>query len=476
MEKKKSIGFGARGWILIVVLFISFMTFQVFTNFPLNILADFYGGSQQVAMLLTIGTLIGIVLQIVISSFVGKIKSIKKVTAVIGAVALVMAVCVSAIPRTNLGLWSACYLVVNVVVTMYALFFLSIIAGQWFPTRKGTVMGIATIAYPFTNGVIGFFAGSVMNLGPDTEMFMGAMMAPAGTFPDEVVAAANGAFSSSVLSGFLPFLIAAAVGYILFLLFVTDYPEQCGAYRDNDKSMTPEIARKMMAEEIENKRTTVWKIGHIFMNRDFWFAAVTCGLILMGAIGIMTQSQNIIGQFPELDYTIIMMVIAVFGAIGSWLLGVLDTKFGTRQSMLIATVLVIISGVLGLVAVGTGVGVFLVVALVMVAMFMGASSNYTVSVAAQYWRREDFSPVFACVNPVANIFNALAPTVVAGLLFSGNIEAGLNVSAVFIFLAVIGVIGTVLMFLFSAKHVKETDDKYRKAAGKPLDNALAGRR
>ena len=136
--------------------------FQVFTMFPVNILADFYGGAQQVAMLTTIGTLIGIILQIVISTFVGKIKSIKKVTAVIGAAALILCYLVAGLPHTSLGIWNVCYLLLNVVVTMYALVFLSIIAGQWFPTRKGTVMGIATIAYPFCNGVIGFFAQAAM--------------------------------------------------------------------------------------------------------------------------------------------------------------------------------------------------------------------------------------------------------------------------------------------------------------------------
>jgi hypothetical protein len=32
------------------------------------------------------------------------------------------------------------------------------------------------------------------------------------------------------------------------------------------------------------------------------------------------------------------------------------------------------------------------------------------------------------------------------------------------------------MLLFSAKHVKEKDDAYRAAAGKPLDDALVGRK
>lgn len=449
MEQKKSIGFGARGWILIIVLFFGFMMFQVFTNFPLNILADFYGGAQTVAMLLTIGTLIGVILQIIISSFIGKIKSIKKVAAVLGIIALAASYGVAVIPYSQLILWQAVYLIDNIVVTMYALLFLSVIAGQWFPTRKGTVMGIATIAYPVTNGLIGLFAATAM--GP--------------------VMASQGQEGPAVFKAFLPFLIAVTIGLILFLIFVTDYPEQCGAYRDNDKNFTPEVAKRMMEQEIENKRTTVWTTGHIFANRDFWFAAVTCGLLLMGAVGTMTQSNAIIGAFPTLDYTVIMMVIAVFGAIGSWLLGVLDTKFGTKKSMIISTVLMILSGILGVLATTTGISVFVVISLIFVAMFMGASSNYTVSVAAQYWRREDFSGVFSCVNPVANIFNAIAPTIVAALIFSA-----LGVTAVFIFLGVAGIVGLILMIAFSNGHIKTVDDKYRKAAGKPLDDALLGRK
>lgn len=398
METKKSIGFGFRGWLLIIVLFFGFMMFQVFTNYPLNILADFYGGAEKVAMLMTIGTGIGIVLQIVISNFIGKIKSIKKLTAVIGLVAVVAAFGVARIPFVQQTVWSVVYLIENVVVTMYALFFLSIIAGQWFPTRKGTVMGIATIAYPVSNGVIGFFAATVMG-----SLATGGMPA--------------------IWKGFLPFLILTTLGYILFLIFVTDYPEQCGAYRDNNKNITPEVAKQMLEEEIKNKQTTVWTTGHIFKSRDFWFAAASCGLLIMGAVGTMTQSNAIISSFPELNYTIIMLMVAIFGAIGSWLLGVFDTRFGTKKSMIMAMILMILSG------------------------------------------------VFACVNPVSNIFNAVAPTIVAILIASV-----MGVRAVFIFLLVAGIIGLILMLAFNGAHVKTVDDTYRKAAGKPLDDALVGRK
>ena len=41
---------------------------------------------------------------------------------------------------------------------------------------------------------------------------------------------------------------------IIGVVFIPDYPEQVGAYRDNDANMTPEVAKAMMEEEIEKKR------------------------------------------------------------------------------------------------------------------------------------------------------------------------------------------------------------------------------
>ena len=79
--------------------------------------------------------------------------------------------------------------------------------------------------------------------------------------------------------------------------------------------------------------------------------------------------------------------------------------------------------------------------------------------------------MFACLNPVANIFNAIAPTVIAFLLYTA-----FGYRLCFVVTAVCGAVSLVLILLFSVKHVKEVDDKYRAAAGKPLDDELSGRK
>lgn len=440
MEKKKNIGLGFYGYMLLIFQAAAFFTQVVFTNYPMNILADFYGGATLLPQIFTAGTLVAIVVQLIMSRFIGKIKSIKRLTTITGAVSLIMG-CVLTFYPPAFGV-SIPYLIAfffeSVFVVIYCTFACSILTGQWFPRRKGTIMGIATLVFPIGNGLIGTFAGNVFKTG-----------------------------APNPAAGFLPFLIICVIGWLIGVIFVKDYPEQCGAFRDNDRSFTPEMAKQMMLEEVENRKTTVWSTGHTMKNRDFWFASITCGLLLMFSVGMMTQSSYVLASYEEIDFNLVMVLVMVFGIIGSYGLGLIDTAIGTRKAMIISVIIMVISGVVGAIPNST----CLIVAMLLLAVFMGASSNFTVSVAAQYWRREDFPSVFSCLNPVANVFNALAPTVVAMLIYSF-----FGYRLCFIVIAIAGVIGIVLMSAFSGKHVKAVDDTYRQAAGKPLDDALVGRK
>lgn len=442
MEYKKSIGIGFRGTLLLIYQAIAFLTFMVFTNYPLNILADMYGGAGTISMLYTAGMLVGIVIQLVIVRFIGKVKSIKSLSIILGIVTLALALAIMLISPEQQAFWQICYFLLCVVSTLYAMLTIGILVGQWFPRRKGTIMGIATFAFPVGNGLIGLFAGSVFAKG----------------FPD-------------VFGAFLPFFIVAVIGLLVGAIFIKDYPEQVGAYRDNDKGLTPEIAKQMMEQEIQAKKNSVWTLSNTLKSRDFWFATLPMGFLLMCSVGLMTQTAAILGVYAqELEplggFAGVMGMIAIVACVGSWLLGVLDTKFGTKTAILISVLIMVVSGVMGAIpSMPT-----LLISLILLALFMGASSNFTVSGAAQYWRREDFGNVFACVNPIANVLQCVGPMVVAMLLGMAG------PSVVFGVIAGLGALGTICILLFKPSHVKETDDKYRKAAGLPLDDALVGRK
>ena len=161
--QKKAIGFGFRGWMLIIYQFIAFLTFVAFTNWPMNALADMYGGQQTVSTIYTIAQVLGIATQLVLSRNIGKVRNIKVLSMILGGISMVFALGIMLIQPGMLTLWQVAYFLESFIVTIWCTFTIGILVGQWFPRRKGTVMGIVTFAFPIGNALISAFAGSVFS-------------------------------------------------------------------------------------------------------------------------------------------------------------------------------------------------------------------------------------------------------------------------------------------------------------------------
>lgn len=442
MKTLKSMNFGVFGWILLIYQFIAYVAQTTFAGWPLNFLSDMYGGAALISGLYTAGVVIVLIIQLIMSKFVSKIKSVRKLGCIAGVVAVICAFLMMVIPPSMLGLWLVSYFLLIVCGLTWSLNLVNLLVGQWFPTKKGTFMGIATLAFPICNGMQGLFAKLLFKNGA----------------PD-------------VFHAFLPFWIVILIGVLIGIFLIRDYPEQLGAYRDNDKSMTPEAAKQMMLRDIENKKNSLWSTGKTLSTRDFWLMSVPCGLMLMAAVGMMHQTSVVIGSFgAQMDkfggFGGIMFMVMIFGIIGSFVIGLIDTAIGTKKAVVLSCVLMVISGVLGL----TNQAGMVVVSIIVLAVFMGASSNFLVSAAAQYWRREDFMSVFSCLSPIANIFQAVGPMLVA-MIFAAK-----GTTALFGIILIAGIISVIMSALFSGKHVKAVDDKLRTAAGKVLDDELVGRK
>lgn len=98
----------------------------------------------------------------------------------------------------------------------------------------------------------------------------------------------------------------------------------------------------LVFREGHKKNHEFWLQGldadHLSGNRDFWFITIPMGFLLFCAVGLMTQTMLILGNFsaelaPVGGFGIVMLGVAVVACIGSWLLGVLDTKFGTKTAI-----------------------------------------------------------------------------------------------------------------------------------------------
>ena len=79
--KKDSLyNFGFRGWILVIYQAIGYAVYTALTNYPSNVMSQYYGGATTSTLMSLIGTPLGFVINyLILAPNVGKVKSWKKV-------------------------------------------------------------------------------------------------------------------------------------------------------------------------------------------------------------------------------------------------------------------------------------------------------------------------------------------------------------------------------------------------------------
>ena len=458
-------GYGFRGWMLILYQALAYVGYTMLNSYATNIFGLFYpAGTTGITFLAMIASLLGwICTYFIISPRIGKIRNQKLASMLFGIVALVLGALMLIItPFTATGginyLWCVIYVLVQIVAPIWANTMTTIMIGNWFPRKKGTVMGIVTIAYPVTSAVLlGVFQAT-----HGAALGMGATLVQAN------------------IKAWLPFFIAAAVGIIICGIFVTTYPEECGCYRDNDKSFTKEMADAMLAKELEDRKRSVWKRSKIWACGQWYLSCIPTGLIVLSSVAFMVQIIPALAQFaPQLSIFVVpgfffmsnpisavLFLMGIFAIIGSYILGLIDTKWGVKKAVIITSISIIIMGILGLFA--NAWTIF--IATMLLGIYMGAGSNFGFSMLVRYWRREDFPSVYTGQPPISTVLGAAMPYIFA--LFAST-KWGYH--AVFAFMIVIGVICTVLECAFSPKKLAEYDNKLRVEAGLEADNELLDR-
>lgn len=433
---RKNVGFGMRGSMLILYQAIAFYLFTVFNSFAQNIQASgnemFYGwNAARVSQIYTVVCLIDVLFQLLFARKIANARNIKMISVVFMSLSIIFGFGIATVFVSE-ALWLLLFALSIFFSHVGSTLLVGVLIGQWFPRRKGTVMGIATLAFPITGGaLLSVFAGSYFSRGP--------------------------------LAAYFPFLLVGIAGIVIALIFIKDYPEQCGAYRDNDKNMDPETAKALMEQEIEAKKNSVWTVRNIFKCRDFWFMSIPMGILLATSVGAMTQIIGILNTYPDFyaKYgTIATFMVTVVACAGSYIIGLLDTRFGTKKAVVISCVFAVLTGAIGVFAsVPT-----LLIGFYLLCIFEGAASNFAVSISAQYWRREDFPSVYGVINPIVNVIQAFGPMAITmlGLRFGFHITLGI--------IGIFGVIALILICLVNPKHIRELDSKYRLEAGLPADN------
>ena len=303
------------------------------------------------------------------------------------------------------------------------------LVASWFPKKKGAVMGYTTMGHNFASA---FYVQLLSILiGPSVLKTIGGAVIPIG--------------------------IAAIVLGVLGMILIRNTPQERGLNPDN-------VSDKVYQEEYDTNSgdDSGWTVGKLLATKELWLAAVTTGFFQICSVGVMTQLvlRNVEIGFEQQTVLNIMTVLALGGVVGSWLVGVIDEKIGTKKTMIGFGVWYCIALLLNF-ATGMTITPLVYVSLFMIAMGIGGSANFTTSLPTSIFGRQGFDKVNAVIFPIQGAITALCFAVngIVQLITGGQIRMA------YIVFAGVALVNVVLVLLID-EHKYNRDWKAAHKAAK----------
>lgn len=409
--------FGLYGWILTIYAFVVYaasgcqnQTFSVLNDYYTNTIG--WSNTQQ-QLIITIAGLGCCIAMGFIGSLVRKVSPRKTAFVLLLISGVLYFVC-SYI--TVYVLMAVLFVITRCVAQTCSMQLNGVFVNNWFPKKKGLVIGWATCGQAMATAI--------------STIVMGWGLSHFGI---------HGAYG--VIS------VASIVCAFVVMFVLRDYPEELGKYPDNDPN-----AVRQDVEQIRHAKS-VWTAGRVLTTKEFWFIFLSIGIMSFGA-GFMAQVVPVVmsAGFNPAQIPFIMTVIGVAACFGSYLCGVIDVKLGTKTAVIVVDVALILMGILA----NTGNKVCVVIALCCLAMILGGASNFGVSLCSGHWGRVTFNDVFRFGMPVIVFISSLAPTIIA--LVAENFG---GYGAAFVFASILGVISAVLILLVKDGFVEKKEEQWK---------------
>ena len=402
---KVSYNFGTKGWTVIgfEIVMLFFMTGITVDglNTIVPMMAEYHSWNPDVLLSIsTPASIIALFACVLWAAFIEK-AGLKKTTIITMVLAGISMIAYG--NSVNIAMYAVSLVCIVTFINAFACNCGFAICANWFPTKKGIVMGITTIGMNLASALINWILSGL-----------------SGQFQ------ISGALS--ILGGVV-ILLAILLG-----IFVKGTPEEAGCYPDND----PEIAAIIKAEEEGVKEMEKVSYVGALKNKYVWIFG-------LATVGIMSQlvSYFMAARGYELTGALSMLTIAaVIGMIGSWAWGVVDQKLGTQKACLMFGIWYFV-GIAFLIAPPTPC---MYIGLFMLGGAIGGNGNFLPSLAAQVFGRKDFNVSYACMNMINGIVRSCSFFVLAVLR---SMTSGYTVP--YMVFAVIAVIGGVLILAVKEK-------------------------
>lgn len=290
----------------------------------------------------------------------------------------------------------------RLVTQTWPRFFNDNLVSNWFPLKKGAVMGWITAGMPLGTAIgVRIFNWTLSVTGDYKACYY---------------------FFAAI------FILLAIWGYTSF----RNYPEELGYFPDNDKSMTREKANALLEEGKRYAAESPWTFLNLVKTWQFW--ALCLGVSMMEFYGnIITQ---MIANLSEAGYSSavsanMMLLTSLVACVASVLWGILDSHIGPKKAILCILAVSALGGVSRFI--GNSVPGMVWISLICTGSVLGGAPNMTVSLVSTIWGRYNFKKVFGAILAVTTCFAAPGATIHAAVAEVSNYGVAYLVSGGFAF-------------------------------------------
>mgnify|MGYP002624952217 CR=1 FL=1 len=401
MKQSNAKGFGAKGWVILILTFFSILmnSMIIYDSLNVTLLPDTGLGwpaklGLQNPSILYVFSTIAAWISVPGAIFFGWLCG-KKSCKFSWGLALV-------INAAACALWSFAnsspiYLIFLCVANICGMGFSYIaslnVVSNWYPTKKGLAMGVVTIGFPLSATIATpLCSGLLFGVGLNGIYYMFAA-------------------------------VCLILGVLVFAL-VKDYPEQSGAYPDNDRSFDRALSDKLLAEGLEYRKTSVWQPKKFLRTGNVWKIIFPLGVMELFSLGVMSNFVPRMAQigFDTAACTPMLACAGLVACVGSYLCGVMDQKLGTKKAIIITFIFGIVSLALNIIGgfittsrVGDLGYILIFIGQPFMGIMLGGAANYLVSLISTIWGRYDFDNGYRVMKPIVAIIGALGITICGAL-------------------------------------------------------------
>ena len=421
-NKNSVVNFGA-GWVVIIYCLLMFFLYVGMCNDGANITAPnvAYRLGVENGMIMNMNSLAGIV-GVVFFIIVGQInrkigaRMTSGICCIISGIAYILACNAPSIVVYTVAM---CFVYGGIMSAGYVAG--GTLVATWFPKKKGVVMGYTTMGHNFASA---FYVQLV-------AILIAPMMAGTENIGEN--------FSG----GIIPIGIASIILGILGMIFIRNTPQERGLNPDN---VSDEIYKNEYDTADEVDGDGGWTTGKLLATKELWLAAITTGAFQICSVGIMSQLviRNTQLGFTQQQAMNVMTILALGGVVGSWLIGIIDDKIGTKKTMVGFGVWYAIALLCNFGAADSS-SPLVYVSLFMIAMGIGGSANFTTSLPASIFGRHGFDKVNSVIFPIQGAITALC------FLVNGAVQlmTGGQIKMAYLVFAGVALVNVVLVLIIN---------------------------